>query len=262
MLDFSRVNQIFFSGTKFAATMAENYAGTQFSSELYYSHVTLYNNLASAGGDNVQFVANVYEKLLNRINPLTNDKDGVSYWAGFLNSGALNKEQVIDAILAAALANGDRAAATISNAAYVDEIYESVLNRFPGEDAQGREFWTNALNSGAIARSELINHINQIAAANNDAGFFASNTAFLNDLHIRLFNRPIDEASMLSWTNMLNSGADRANVVVSWLNGAKTSADANALASKTAALNEFSTHFYDYDKALSPSLLEHKDASK
>lgn len=179
------------------------------------------------------------------------------YWASALGNGTLNKESVIDAIIKAAITNGgnDAAAAKISNAKYVNDIYNNILGRSFGQDLEGMAFWTNVLDSGMLDRSMLMNTINQVAASNNDTLFFNANLAFVNDLHQRLFNRQIDGENLAFWTNSLNAGMDRAWVILNFLNNA-SGVDAQTLANKSLALNEFSAKFYDYSSSLSSAMLD------
>ena len=244
-------NQIFFASQGVPATGKENTAGQAYSDEVSYAHAAIYNPFEVLGGNTQEFVVKIYETILGRTNPLVDDPTGVVYWKNAIDNGTLSKAAFIDEMTATAIKNGgsDQLAANNANQAYVEDIYASVLGRAASDDQEGKNYWTNALNTGAVSRSQIVDEISKAAAANGDAGFKTANAAFIDNLYQSLLNRAADQEGKDYWVNELNSGVSKANLVVELITAANsgTGVDKDNLAAKTKALNAFSTNFTDYN---------------
>lgn len=70
MITKTYADQIFFSATSFAATGAQNLAGMQYDTDFHYAHTSHYNELAVAGGNDIEYITKVYKEVLNRAYPL------------------------------------------------------------------------------------------------------------------------------------------------------------------------------------------------
>ena len=243
-------NQIFFASQGVPATGKENSAGQAYANEVAYAHAATYNPLEVLGGDTREFVVKIYKTVLGRTDPLKDDPEGVVYWTNAINNG-LSKAAFIDEMTAVAIKNGgsDKAAAEAANAAYVNEIYSSILGRPASQDPAGSQYWIDALNKGIIARSQVVDEINAAAAKNKDADFQTKNTEYVTNLYKNLLGREPEAEGLKYWTDALNAGTSKAELVVSLINSANsgTGADKNNLAAKTEALNSFSANFTDYN---------------
>ena len=238
-------NQIFFASQGVPATGKENSAGQAYANEVAYAHAATYNPLEVLGGDTKEFVVKIYKTVLGRTDPLKDDPEGVVYWTNAINNG-LNKAAFIDEMTAVAIKNGgsDKAAAEAANAAYVNDIYTNILGRPASQDPAGSQYWIDALNKGTIARSKVVDEINAAAAKNKDADFQTKNTEYVTNLYKNILGREPEAEGLKYWTDALNAGTSRAELVVSLINSANsgTGADKNNLAAKTEALNSFSTN--------------------
>lgn len=83
-------------------------------------------------------VAELYVSLFNR----APDHTGMDWWASL----GWTQSQLADEILTFPEA---QALASASNAQFIDQIYTTVLDRAAGTDAEGRAFWTQALDSAS-----------------------------------------------------------------------------------------------------------------
>jgi hypothetical protein len=96
---------------------------------------------ALSGRTNTGYVERLYRTLLRR----DADPDGVSYWAGLLNSG-MSREDV-----AARFLGGDDFHGT-----FVDEQYEALLDR--ATDEKGRAYWVGRMREG-MSQEEVIRQL-------------------------------------------------------------------------------------------------------
>jgi predicted outer membrane repeat protein len=88
-----------------------------------------------------KFVARCYTKALNR----NYDVKGLNSWCGKINSSSTKKATAIQ-VARSFLKSAEFQRRNLSNAAYVDVLYQTFLGHAP--DAKGRQSWLNKLNSG------------------------------------------------------------------------------------------------------------------
>ncbi|WP_264182322.1 DUF4214 domain-containing protein [Brevundimonas poindexterae] len=106
------------------------------------------------GNDNAAAVARLFDTAYDRLP----DEDGLITWTQALNSGT-----TLLAIATSFLASteGQQAFGALSNAQFVDALYQTALNRTA--DAGGRATYIDALNSGALTRAQLLVEISESA---------------------------------------------------------------------------------------------------
>jgi hypothetical protein len=90
--------------------------------------------------NNIQFVTLVYNNVLGR----APDPGGLAFWTGQLDSGALNRGQVM---LVLGFSESTEYKNAIFNEVYVTQIYIGMLRRSP--DQGGFTFWVGLLDSGS-----------------------------------------------------------------------------------------------------------------
>ncbi|MGI8937341.1 MAG: trypsin-like serine protease [Iamia sp.] len=126
--------------------------------ELYFGVAGLEDTASSAysrdliQGATYQFrtggVARLYSALFLR-NP---DSPGMNYWWGQINGGGRSLQRIAN--IMAASSEFKARYGTLTNAQYVDLVYDNVLGR-PG-DPSGRAFWISELDSGRRTRGEVM----------------------------------------------------------------------------------------------------------
>lgn len=87
--------------------------------------------------NNTQFVTQVYQNVLGR----APDPQGLAYWVGQLNSGAMNRGAVM-----IGFSESPEYRALIGNEVYVTMIYSGMLKRSP--DSGGFTYWVNQMDAG------------------------------------------------------------------------------------------------------------------
>ncbi len=101
-----------------------------------------------AAGETAGAVYRMYEAALDRVP----DAAGLRYWVAMVDRGATLKD------IAGGFLNSPEFktnfGADLANAAFVDALYQNVLDR-PGEQA-GLDYWTGLLASGAATRSDVL----------------------------------------------------------------------------------------------------------
>ena len=99
-----------------------------------------------------------------------------------------------------------------TNEDFVEALYQTILGRTA--DTDGKAVWLNALASG-VSREELMTQFVAAAKANNEdlSAFNNANEEFLNEIYGTLLNREVDSSGLETWTNLLNNGASKAEVV-------------------------------------------------
>ncbi|MDY5384755.1 MAG: DUF4214 domain-containing protein [Campylobacter sp.] len=150
---------------------------------------------------------------------------------------------------------------SVSNADFVESLYLTLLNRDTSNDAEGKEFWLNALNNGA-SRKDLVDSftnavIAQKAANTQDYQKYAAkvaeqSAAFVESLYTKLLGRSSDEAGKAYWSGLIADGASYADVVASFANAAfiqgKDTADGVTIANKLEVADYATTNLTSFSK--------------
>lgn len=101
-------------------------------------------------------------------------------------------------------------------AAQVMRLYDAALDRLP--DQGGLEATTRALSAGALSLQQLAN--NFVGGAEFQARYGAlSNQAFVEQLYRFCLNREGDAQGVAAWTNAINNGLSRGEVLVGFSEG-------------------------------------------
>lgn len=98
--------------------------------------------------ENAPQVARLYDTVFGR----SPDAGGLRTWENALDARALSLDQVASQFMQSPEFLGRYGA--LSNAAFVNALYENTLHRTP--DASGAALWTGALDSGAVSRSGAV----------------------------------------------------------------------------------------------------------
>lgn len=98
----------------------------------------------------------LYVAFFNRVP----DAEGLSYWITEA-AGGRSIDSIADAFYSSAVAFSTQTgySASMSSAAFVNTIYRNVLGRKDGADADGLSYWTQALDTGAKTRGQLVTSI-------------------------------------------------------------------------------------------------------
>lgn len=108
----------------------------------------------------LKLLQELYVAFFNRVP----DADGLQYWVQQVQAG-----QSIESIAEIFYSAGVQAGAVtgyradMSHADFVNKIYQNVLGRPEGADAEGLQYWTQALASGSESRGSLVKSILQSA---------------------------------------------------------------------------------------------------
>ncbi len=164
---------------------------------------------------NGAFVDRLYLNILGR----AAEAEGRKFWVDSLDRGTSRADVLVglsesaeNKAGTAALVQGgiwDRSEA----AAEVARLYDTVLGRLP--DTPGLVAWKDAIEGG---RATLL----QVADAFTGSTEFKAqygnlgNRDFANALYVNTLDRPADQAGLDHWTNVLNSGVSRAEVVLAF----------------------------------------------
>ena len=132
-----------------------------------------------------------------------------------------------------------------TNEDFVAALYKQVLGR--EADADGKAFWLKALANGT-SRDELKANFLAAAKANNEdlSKFNDDNQDFLSKVYSTLLNREVDSSGLEYWTNLLNNGTSKAEVVASIIdaiNANQTSEDYAIYNAKMSVANAVTAAF-------------------
>lgn len=135
------------------------------------------------------------------------DQAGLDYWARMIDSGAVNLDDLDDALLDGAQGETDQAAATAYANSVVAGAYQSILGR--EADQASLDYWSSALRSGAISIANLPEVI-AAAAVNGAAGSDqAAAGGYIDQLiaagYQAVFGRAPDAAGEQYWEGLLGS---------------------------------------------------------
>ncbi len=111
-------------------------------------------------------------------------------------------------------------------AARVARLYEAALDRLP--DQGGLNFWIGAVQHGQPL-SNLAAGFIASAEFRSRFGDMADNGAFVDRLYLNVLNRPGEAEGRQFWTNSMNNGASRADVLVAFSESAENKAGTAAL---------------------------------
>ncbi|WGM31641.1 DUF4214 domain-containing protein [Brevundimonas sp. NIBR11] len=164
------------------------------------------------GLNNQQFVEQLYRFCLNR----NGDPGGIQTWTDRLNTGTSRAEILV--IFSESQEHRDLTAATLARGLWVaDEaaltiarLYDATFDRLP--DFGGLVTWVNNLKGGMA--------IGDIAAAFAGSAEFAarygavSNDQFVRQMYQFCLNREPDPSGLQTWTQALDSGTTRAQMLL------------------------------------------------
>ena len=139
-----------------------------------------------------------------------------------------------------------------TNADFVDALYTDLLGK--AGDAEGKTFWTNALNSGLSKEQVKLQFINA-AKANNEnlSAFYAENELFVNNVYGNLLGRGADSDGLKFWADALNNGASKASVIaniITAIQAQPASEDFKTFSAKMAVANTVSASFSGFKSGL------------
>ncbi len=151
-------------------------------------------------------VQQLYQNVLGR----PGDAAGVQYWTGQLNSGASVGSIVLD--FSDSEENKDLTRATIGDKdqSEASRLYQAAFNRTP--DAPGLDYWTGVLDQGYTPSYVAA----QFTQSTEFAGLYGGlgNGAFVDALYQDVLHRAGDAAGRSYWTDALNNGASKAQVLL------------------------------------------------
>jgi hypothetical protein len=183
--------------------------------------------------DNAQFVTLLYNNVLDR-DP---DAGGYSTWTNALNAGMAREDVVLGFSESAEFVQKTATGAlAFSSAVYqqsfsddVYRLYQAMLDRNP--DADGLDSWTEALVSGMSKQQAVSGFVN---SAEFQSKYGATdNSQFVELLYRNVLDRNPDAGGLETWTNALNAGMSREDVVLGFADSAEF------IANTTSSLKDF-----------------------
>ncbi|PZW49086.1 Calx-beta domain-containing protein [Humitalea rosea] len=165
------------------------------------------------GLSNAAFVDTLYHNVLGR-GP---DVGGQTYWEGVLGAGVPRADVLVS--FSESPENKQLTAPSVAagiwdlneNAAVVARIYDTVFGRLP--DVGGLSFWRDALDAGAISQREVAASF--VGSPEFQAKYGAlGNQDFAAALYVNTLDRAPDAGGLAYWTNTLNAGVPRVDVVL------------------------------------------------
>lgn len=155
---------------------------------------------------NSNYVAQLYTNVLGR----TGDSDGTDYWVAQLKAG-VDRGQVLQSFAGSfeniqnttdVTGNGNRSEAY--------RLYQAALQRTP--DTSGLSYWTSVLDDGATPAQVAQDFLNSTEFQSNYG--LLSNSSFVNQLYQNVLGRDADSTGAAYWTDQLNAGTGRAQVLL------------------------------------------------
>ena len=167
-------------------------------------------------------------------------------------AGSLTEEALAQTILSIDDSFKNDVERKATNADFVDALYSELLGK--AGDAEGKTFWTNALNSG-LSREEVKLQFINAAKANNEnlSAFYAENELFVNNVYGNLLGRGADSDGLKFWADALNNGASKASVIaniITAIQAQPTSEDFKTFSAKMAVANTISEKFSGFKAGL------------
>ena len=167
-------------------------------------------------------------------------------------AGSLTEEALAQTILSIDDSFKNDVERKATNADFVDALYTDLLGKTG--DAEGKTFWTNALNSGLSKEQVKLQFINA-AKANNEnlSAFYAENELFVNNVYGNLLGRGADSDGLKFWADALNNGASKASVIaniITAIQAQPASEDFKTFSAKMAVANTVSASFSGFKSGL------------
>ena len=167
-------------------------------------------------------------------------------------AGSLTEEALAQTILSIDDSFKNDVERKATNADFVDALYSELLGK--AGDAEGKTFWTNALNSGLSKEQVKLQFINA-AKANNEnlSAFYAENELFVNNVYGNLLGRGADSDGLKFWADALNNGASKASVIaniITAIQAQPASEDFKTFSAKMAVANTVSASFSGFKSGL------------
>jgi hypothetical protein len=154
-------------------------------------------NLSDAG-----FIRQLYANVLDR----APDADGQGNWSKFLAAGNSRAEALVG--FSESTENIDQYKDDVLQP-HVGRLYLAAFDRLP--DPQGESTWVNYLNAGHDVGDVAINFVNSPEFQQRYGA--PSNPQFVELLYRNVLDRAPDEAGLANWTNALDHGLSRADVL-------------------------------------------------
>ena len=161
---------------------------------------------------NTDFVTRIYVNVLGR-DP---EQGGLNFWVNRLQEGATRQDVL--AGIAESGENKTRTASSVASgiwdldeeAAQVARMYDTVLGRLP--DLGGLDFWAEAINAGRLTLQDMAN---QFVGSTEFQTVYGQlpNRDFVQRVYQNTLDRPGDQGGVDYWTERLDMGATRAQVV-------------------------------------------------
>lgn len=169
--------------------------------------------------NNQQFVEQLYLATLGR----AGDGGGIAFWTGFLNNGGTRGDMLRE--FSEGSEHVSRTASQLADGLWVADaqarvaarMFDAALDRLP--DTSGLEFWTNQLKNGF----SVIGMANEFANGPEFTARFGSlgNQQFVEQLYLFALNRPADGSGLQFWTNFLNNGGSRGQMLAEFSEGSE-----------------------------------------
>ncbi|MBC3807865.1 DUF4214 domain-containing protein [Undibacterium seohonense] len=111
---------------------------------------------ATAPAENVQRLIELYVAFFNRVP----EADGLAYWIGEMKSG-MQIDLISEVFYEAGVEYSELTGftASMSNTEFIIKVYQNVLGRVDGPDAEGLAYWNTQLTEGTASRGKLVSTI-------------------------------------------------------------------------------------------------------
>ena len=155
----------------------------------------------STGGAADDQITRLYQAVFGR----APDAEGFAYWTGQYAAGVSLESIATSFTTSPEWAS--RYGSALSNAAFVDAIYQNVLGR-PG-DPEGQAFWLDAINSGRLTRVQVLLAVSdspENIAATGTASPLAADEAQILRLYQAAFGRSPDASGFAFWVDAYRNG--------------------------------------------------------
>lgn len=129
------------------------------------------------------------------------DYAGVTYWVSQKKSGAQTLPQI--AQFFATSAEFVSRYGSLSNSAFVTQLYQNILGRAPS--ASENAYWTGQLTSNAMTRGQVLLAFTD--SAEHQA--VSSNEIYVTMMYVGFLRRSPDAASFTTWLSFLDGGGSR-----------------------------------------------------